>query len=63
MGSYFDANVKKCLACPIGCLSCTDCYTCVQCMPNFNYDSVYKRCVERCGDGLKYHDECDDGNN
>lgn len=61
VGSYFDPNHRKCIACPSGCLSCVDCYTCTQCRPEFHfYDNL---CLERCGDGNKFVLECDDGNN
>ena len=33
VGTFFDYQQKKCLACPDGCLTCTDCYTCQQCRP------------------------------
>ena len=62
VGSYFDSNHRKCLACPDGCLSCIDCYTCVQCRPEFNFNPHYNLCFEKCGDGKKFVLECDDGN-
>lgn len=31
VGSYFDHGHRKCVACQSGCLSCVDCYTCIQC--------------------------------
>lgn len=63
VGSYFDSNHRKCVACPDGCLSCVDCYTCVMCRPEFNFHPYSNLCVEKCGDGLRFVDECDDGNN
>lgn len=45
VGSYFDSNHRKCIACPDGCLSCIDCYTCVQCRPEFNFDPYYNTCM------------------
>lgn len=45
VGSYFDAQQKKCLACPDGCLECRDCYTCVTCSPDFVYDLNSQLCV------------------
>ena len=61
VGSYFDSNHRKCIACPDGCLSCVDCYTCKQCRPEFYFYNGL--CLERCGDGNKFVLECDDGNN
>ena len=63
VGTFFDYQQRKCLACPDGCLTCTDCYTCQQCRPEFNYDATTSLCKEHCGDGKKFVLECDDGNN
>ena len=63
VGTYFDSQQKKCLACSDGCLSCEDCYTCEVCSPDFIYDPVSQLCIERCGDGKRYTHECDDNNN
>lgn len=52
-----------CLACPPGCLSCSDCYTCKICKPDFIFDAGTSSCFEYCGDGKRYIHECDDGNN
>ena len=52
-----------CLACPDGCLSCSDCYTCKTCRPEFIFDPKTHHCFEYCGDGKKFVLECDDGNN
>ena len=62
-GTYFDTNQKRCLPCPEGCLSCDSCYTCQQCLPEFNYYAPAQRCIEHCGDGKRFIVECDDGNN
>lgn len=62
-GTYFDENHKQCLACPDGCLSCSDCYHCKTCRPEFIFDPHTQHCFEYCGDGLKFVHECDDGNN
>ena len=61
VGSYFDPNHRKCIACSDGCLSCVDVYTCTQCRPEFLF--YQGLCLERCGDGFKFNLECDDGNN
>ena len=61
-GTFFDGQQKKCLPCPDGCLSCSDCYTCQVCSPDFIYDPASQLCMERCGDGHRYVKECDDGN-
>lgn len=45
VGTYFDKNNKRCLACPDGCLSCKDCYTCNICRPEFVYDYNTQKCV------------------
>lgn len=63
VGTFFDSQQKKCLACPDGCLSCSDSYTCQTCNPDFTYDFASQLCIERCGDGKRYASECDDGNN
>lgn len=63
VGTYFDNSNKMCLACPDGCLSCQDCYTCNVCRPEFFFDSQSKKCIEFCGDGKKFYAACDDGNN
>ena len=63
VGTFFDSQQRKCLPCPDGCLTCSDCYTCQVCSPDFIYDPVSELCIERCGDGKKYVHECDDGNN
>ena len=63
VGTFFDTQQKKCLACPDGCLTCSDCYTCEVCSPDFIYDATSQLCIERCGDGKRYNVECDDGNN
>ena len=62
VGTFFDSQQKKCLACPDGCLKCSDCYTCDQCNPDFRYDVRTSLCVENCGDGKRYVSECDDNN-
>lgn len=31
-------------------------------MNGFNLDRELKTCIEVCGDGTLYNDECDDGN-
>lgn len=62
VGTFFDTQQKKCLSCPDGCLQCTDCYTCVQCNPDFIFNPDTGRCSEICGDGKRYVLECDDGN-
>lgn len=33
VGSYFDANHRKCIGCSNGCLSCVDSKTCTLCRP------------------------------
>lgn len=44
VGSFFDAQQKKCLSCPDGCLQCKDCYTCITCSPDFVFDRVSNLC-------------------
>lgn len=63
VGTFFNTAHKMCLACPDGCLSCSDCYNCRVCKPEYRYDSVSQKCFELCGDGKKFDLECDDGNN
>lgn len=62
VGTYFHTQQKRCLACPDGCLSCEDSYKCNACDPNFMINVNNDLCYEICGDGLRYVDECDDGN-
>ena len=40
VGTFFDHKQRKCLACPDGCLTCKDCYTCELCKPEFNFDAI-----------------------
>ena len=62
VATFFDSQQKKCLPCPDGCLQCRDCYTCIQCNPDFVFDPATSLCSEICGDGKRYVRECDDGN-
>ena len=63
VGTFFDPQQKKCLACPAGCLTCTDCYTCQVCSINYRFDANSGLCLEICGDGIRYSEQCDDGDN
>lgn len=63
VGTYFDVAHRQCLACPDGCLTCSDCYTCRVCQPEFIFDPRTSVCYEKCGDGKKFVLGCDDGNN
>lgn len=63
VATFFDNQQRKCLACPPGCLRCSDCYTCDQCNVDFYIDVQSSLCKEKCGDGKRYIDECDDGGN
>ena len=63
VGTFFDSQQKRCLACPTGCLSCHDSYSCRECRPEFNFDAASELCTEHCGDGRKFVLPCDDGNN
>lgn len=62
VGTFFHTQQKRCLACPDGCLSCSDSYKCNTCNPNFQLNVVNDLCYEICGDGVRFVDECDDGN-
>lgn len=44
-------------------MSCSDCYTCNICRPEFVYNPSCQKCFEICGDGKRFNLECDDGNN
>ena len=63
VATYFDSQQRKCLPCPDGCLTCTDCYTCTTCNIDFIFSPATSLCYEICGDGKRYNKECDDGNN
>ncbi len=63
VGTYSDNQLKKCLPCSDGCLSCRDCYDCSQCRPDYVLQTKTGLCVEVCGDGKRYTSGCDDGNN
>ena len=63
VGTYFDTNHRMCLACPDGCLSCSNCYECKICRPEFVFDPKTSACYELCGDGRRFIHGCDDGNN
>lgn len=54
VGTYFDSNQRACLACTDGCLSCSDCYRCRICRPEFIFDSATEKCFEMCGDGKRF---------
>ena len=63
MATFYDYQQKRCLPCPVGCLTCDSSYVCEICKPEFTYDAHSQLCKEHCGDGMKFMLECDDGNN
>ena len=38
VGTFFDDQQKRCIACPSGCLSCKNSYSCDLCKPEFSYE-------------------------
>ena len=62
VATFYDAQQRRCLPCPSGCLSCSSSYVCEACKPEFTYDDESQLCKEHCGDGLKFVLDCDDGN-
>lgn len=63
VATFFDDQQKRCLPCSDGCLSCSSCYACTQCRPEYTYCAISQLCTEICGDGKRFSLQCDDGNN
>ena len=61
-GTFFDSQLRRCLACPSGCLSCKNSFQCTSCSIGFNLHTSSQLCLEHCGDGRRYILDCDDGN-
>ena len=63
VATFWDSQERQCLPCSDGCLSCLSCYECLQCRPGYHFNPISNRCIEDCGDGLRFTLACDDGNN
>jgi proprotein convertase subtilisin/kexin type 5 len=51
-----------CLNCPGFCITCNAANTCSQCATGFSWNATVATCTEICGDGIRFAQQCDDGN-
>lgn len=67
-GYFLNSSAQRCDKCMDYCASCSDKSTCDTCVSGFEilstniFPLTIITCVETCGDGKKFYDECDDGN-
>ncbi len=67
---YYQKGDFLCEKCNEGCATCKDASGCVSCAKGYDWERIpgglpgiiQTKCLEVCGDGIRFKDQCDDGN-